>query len=327
MNVHTLPLPKPIVDDEGRRIVPVSPGVVLRSDRMVGYYNPTTYTLTPADVLGWYTPAELAKIASPYLPDGTPDPKRQVTPTDIVARLRAKWSWSDLRQPKGWERYVEARTKGIEYNGKLQSLQDWCAELGVSRTGLVTRLVNPEMPLHAVMTPGTKRLKRNKVRDDNVPDAPILSAKGYVIGMFRYNGYIGSLQDHCAREGKCLYTVRDRLRKGVPWPKAIEMRRKTRSDIGLPNPKRSIYAWDPGFVSRRDAAKQARQAMLEPVEVLTDEQRARARHNDRLRASLPPPPPNLLDAFDVGVPVSPSSVPAHDSSPAASAPPTHQNAA
>jgi hypothetical protein len=325
MDPDRMTLPARFLDSEGRQCIPVSTGVILRSDRMIGWYDPTLGTVTEADVKGWYTAAELAKLASPYLPSGELDPLRAVSTSDIAERLRARWPWSDLRKPKGWERVVDARRNGIEHSGRRLPLTQWCTELGISRTGLLTRLARPDLPMDRVMQRGGP--PRNSKADLTVPSMPIMSAKGYVVGQFEYGGYIGTLRDHCVREGRCFYTVRDRLRKGVPWPKAIEMRRKTRSDIGLPNPKRSIYAWDPGFVSRRDAAKQARQAMLEPVEVLTDEQRARARHNDRLRASLPPPPPNLLDAFDVGVPVPPSTAPAHDSSPAASAPPTHQNAA
>lgn len=212
--MNTLPTPETASHDP--TAVQVSRGVALRADKCVGFFpDARPLTSTKPDQVQWYHATELAKLLN--LPLAT-----------LVARLKARWSRAELRQPVGYEAVVDARRNGLTYNGETLPLHEWSARTGVRLISLEARLFRG-YSVEDVLSPADLRRRERTASNDIVePKAP------HYKGRFMFNGAPGTLEQHAAAQGMSPHTVRSRLRKGASLQVALTPGRKGRSDKGKP---------------------------------------------------------------------------------------------
>ena len=228
------PFPSKPFEFEGRICVPLGRGLLIRDDQMLGFCSNWHKPVLPVDV-AWYSIDQVAERAS-------------VPRDQILLRIRARWSRADLIKPNYWERVVDARRNGITHDGVTRSVVEWAAHCRVIVCGLETRLARGwDMPDGLRITPTTKA--RIPVNDNQCPQGmrtePDTSRGGFT-GSFYFDGAVDNLRGHCEAHGIKYHTVRYRLKHGSTLAEALTAARKPRTDIGVPNPKRSPKVWNAG---------------------------------------------------------------------------------
>lgn len=227
---------KPFFLDE-KRCIRIGPGAYLRSDKMVGLTVIWRHPETSA-ALDWYTIEQIAERA-------------RVSPAQITARIRARWAHADLIKPDGWERVVDAQRNGITHNGVTKPLKQWAKLCGITPLGLEFRLFKNYPPEHLLRPSITEPRKRvvteTFLPEPGMPTQPRKTRAGRATGQFHYRGALDTLEGHARVLGVHPLTAAYRFRKGDTVEEALSPVRKTRSDKGVSNPKRSPRYWDPTY--------------------------------------------------------------------------------
>ena len=237
---------------DGQTIYETAPNCFVRADRTVGTFRAVA---PPAklDEVRWYTFEQIAERATVQKwvpnPGGGGGGSFQLAPlpvSEVVRRLRDGWRFADLIKPVGWERVVDARRNGVQFEGSTLTLPQLAARLGCSVLALEKRLFKGYPP-DALLAPGRPRRLAVSAAADNVPTSPSTLRPQANMPMvtshvpFFFRGAVDTLLGHVRAAGVNYSTVKYRLARGMSLEEAFDCKRKVRSDKGVPNPKRGAW--------------------------------------------------------------------------------------
>lgn len=224
---------------DGHRVFRVAPGCLLRDDMMVGRCDGKWGSGRRVTQAIWYALPELAARAG-------------LSEQTLRARLKDRWSFSDLLRPQGWERAVHAKRHGVDVgDGKREPVADVAKRLGCTVETLLRRIgagwhladvLSPGQSRRKVLPKGTAEVPADAVTWDMLAHASRAGSDGVPNARrharFAYAGALDTLAGHCRTMGISYDIVRYRMRTGLTFEEACAPGRKARSDRGRPNPNR-----------------------------------------------------------------------------------------